>query len=72
MALYKNQTRRDAVVTVKINSVIDPQKALSVGATSAMAAITAEVGFHDVVVGPGQVLEVSDGVDATFVASRGD
>ncbi len=69
--VYHNQTRRDAVVTIRVESVADSKKALKIGAVSAMKDISAEVGVHDLVVGPDQVLELSEGVTATFLAARG-
>lgn len=68
--IYYNRTRRDAVVTIRVESVVDSKKALKVGETSAMKELPAEVGVHDLVVGPDQVLELSDGVTATFLAAR--
>lgn len=70
MALYHNRTHRDAIVTVKIETVADPQKALKIGVKSAMNNVSGEIGVHDLVVGPGQSLELSEGVTATFLAVR--
>jgi hypothetical protein len=71
MALYSNQSHQNAIVTIRVISVLDPQKALSVGIKSAMKAFPAQIGVHDLVVGPGQVLEALEGVDAAFLQVRG-
>lgn len=67
---YNNRTHRDAIVTVKIEAVADPKKALKIGSESAMRDFPAEIGIYDLVVGPDQSIELADGVQATFVAVR--
>lgn len=71
MPLYTNHTRSDAVVTVKIISVQDPENALKIGIESAMKGMTIKLGVHDLVVPPSASIEVSDGVIAEFIAARG-
>lgn len=72
MALYFNHSRRDAIVTIKIAAVQNPKNGLKIGIESSMDILAADIGVHDVVVGPGQALEAMDGVDATFLAARSD
>lgn len=72
MALYKNQTRSASIVTLRISAVQDPKKALEIGPEeSAMKSVSADVGIHDLLVGPGESIELSDGVTAEFLAARG-
>lgn len=71
MALYFNHSQQNAIVTVRVVSVLDPQKTLSIGIQSAMKVLPAQIGVHDLVVGPGQVLEALEGVEATFLQVRG-
>jgi len=70
MAFYFNRTRHNAIVTVQISSVLDKEKALMVGAVSAMKVIPAEIGINDLVVGPGETLEILEGVTASFLGVR--
>ena len=70
MALYANTTRFDAIVTIKITAVQEPKDALSVGTESAMKGFSAKSGVLDVLVGPGEVIELSQGVLGEFLAAR--
>lgn len=72
MALYHNHTRRNAIVTIRITSVVDKEKALEVGLESSLKTVSAEPGVHDFVVGPEQVIQTLEGVEATFLAARSD
>ena len=71
MALYHNRTRLNTIVTIRIIAVQDPQKTLKIGLASAMKPVDAGIGVYDVHVGPGESIELGDGVDALFLASRG-
>lgn len=71
MALYHNGTRLNTIVTLRITTVQDPQKALKIGLASAMKPVEGELGVHDIPVGPGEMIELGEGVDALFLASRG-
>lgn len=71
MALYSNGTRFAAILTIRINAVSDPKKTLMVGTPSAMYVVALEVGFHDLLVEPGESIELGQGVDAEFIATRG-
>ena len=71
MALYHNGTRFAAIVTIRILAVQDPKKSLEVGVASAMKAVEADLGVHDVHVGPSESIEVKPGVEADFLSVRG-
>ena len=71
MALYHNGTRLNTIVTLRITVVQDPKKALMIGLASAMNPVEAEIGVHDVPIGPGESIEPGEGVEALFLASRG-
>ena len=70
MPVYKNSTRFNAIVTIRVVATLDAKKTLAVGYASAMKDVEADVGVHDMVVGPGEKIEKKDGTDAEFVASR--
>lgn len=69
MAWYHNNTRFDAIVTIRITEVVDPD-ALKIGLESAMKSIALKVGIHDVLVGPGEVIDKVDGVNVDFISAR--
>lgn len=72
MALYRNQTRSSAIVTIKISAVQDQKKALQIGPeASAMRSVNADIGVHDILVDPGESVELGDEVLAEFLATRG-
>lgn len=71
MAWYLNNTRFDAIVTMR---VVDPggqNDGLKIGAESAMKDFAPKAGIHDVLVGPGEVIEISGGIVAEFLTVRG-
>ena len=71
MALYNNRTPHSSIVTVLVTMAPQPEKALKIGANSgAMVAISADGGIHDFVVGPGEMIELSQGVEATVLGVR--
>lgn len=70
MALYVNTTRFDAIVTIRITGLQDAQDVLKVGIESAMKTLSQKVGVVDVLVGPGEAVELSDGTAAEFLAAR--
>ena len=72
MALYRNGTRFAAIVTIRVTAAPNPEKALKIGVGAAMKNVTADVGSHDVPVGPGESLELEQGVVAEFLASRSE
>lgn len=49
----------------------DPKKTLGVGVPSAMTIVSADVGVHDLTVGPGESIHAEDGVEAQFIHARG-
>jgi len=71
MALYHNGTRFSAIITLRVSAVADPKKVLSIGAPSTMKPMPIGVGVHDLLVGPGEVIQLEDGVEAQFLAARG-
>ncbi len=72
MPLYTNNTRTSAIVTLKISAVADLKHAMNIGIPSALALekTPASLGFHDFLVGPGQVLELNEGTQADFISVR--
>jgi len=70
MALYSNNTRFDAIVTIKVAAVVDPKDALKIGIQSAMKSVALQEGIHDLLVGPGEELDLSQGVVAEYLAAR--
>lgn len=71
MAFYHNNTRFAAIVTLKVSMTQDPKKTLEVGVQSAMSAVGADVGVHDLLVGPGESIQLEEGVEAQFISARG-
>jgi hypothetical protein len=71
VALYTNNTRFTAIVTIKLSVIQDAQAALSVGLKSTMRPVKLATGVHDIVVHPGEEIDLSDGTVAEFIASRG-
>jgi hypothetical protein len=72
MAFYTNHTRFAAIVTVRINSVIDDKNVVKIGLPSAPEAeeSSANTGYHDFLVRPGQILDLAEGTQADLVAVR--
>ena len=71
MALYHNGTRFAAIVTINVSVTSDPKKTLEVGVPSSMNKVGADVGIHDLLVGPGESIQLDEGVEAQFVGVRG-
>lgn len=71
MALYHNGTRFAAIVTINVSVTSNPKKTLEVGVPSSMTTVGADVGVHDLLVGPGESIQLENGVDAQFVGVRG-
>lgn len=70
MAFYHNHSRVDAVVTLRLTAVQEPAKALLLGIESALRPCALKLGVHDLVVPPGESIELPDGTSADFLASR--
>lgn len=66
MAHASRQSLRYGSLLCKIQ-----KKTLEVGVASAMKAVGADLGVHDVHVGPGESIEVKPGVEADFLSARG-
>lgn len=71
MALYHNGTRFAAIVTINVAVTSNPKKTLEVGVPSSMNPVGADVGVHDLLVGPGESIQLEQGVEAQFVGVRG-
>lgn len=71
MAFYRNNTRFVSIVTIKISLVPNPSKTLAIGLPSAMSTTGLELGIHDLLVGPGESIELEKDVEADFIAVRG-
>lgn len=70
MALYANHIRFDAIVTLKITAVPNPQDVLKVGIESAVKTLFSKAGVIDVLDGPGEAIELSEGTSAEFLVAR--
>lgn len=71
MALYTNNTRFSAIVTIEISSVIDAKNALKIVTTGAAdSKLEANVGHHDLLVEAGKGLEAMEGTVAKFFGVR--
>jgi hypothetical protein len=71
MALYTNNTRFSAIVTVDVSGVVDPKNALKIIAVDAAdRELEASVGHHDLLVEAGKTLDVMQGTTATLFAVR--
>lgn len=70
MAIYSNNTRFDAIITIKVTAVLDPKDALKIGIESAMKSVALQLGVHDLLVGPGEELELSEGASVEFLTAR--
>ena len=70
MPLYTNHTRFPAIVTVKITVVADTDAALKIGTKDVKDDHPGDAGYHDVLVNPEMMLELSEGTTAEFVTVR--
>lgn len=70
MIFYTNHTRRTSVLTLKVNAAQDLKTALKIGPVDAQTPRSVELGYNDIAVQAGERVELSDGVDATFVSVR--
>ncbi|MBK7826489.1 hypothetical protein [Nannocystis sp.] len=70
MALYTNHSRHTSIVTVNIQSTANAQESLEQGAKLNFEKLKADVGFHDLVVDPGQELKVINDTVATVIGVR--
>lgn len=70
MAWYHNTTRFHAIVTLRITDAGGQDDKLQIGISSVMSDVKPTVGIHDVLVGPGEVIELSDGIAAEFLTVR--
>lgn len=70
MAWYQNSTRFGAIVTIRI---IDPggqDDAVQLGIESNLKKLAPKAGIYDYFVGPDEMIELSQGVNAEFLAVR--
>jgi len=72
MAFYTNQTRHNAILTIRIDTTGDPQKSLQKGTNDVLGTINADVGYHDLLVEPGLELSLGENTTATLISVRGD
>lgn len=72
MAFYTNRTRHNAIVTVHVQSTNDPEGSIEKGNKLAFTKLQADVGYHDLLVEPGQELKLGDNTTATLIGVRGD
>lgn len=71
MAWYHNTTRFHAIVTLKITDPGSQDDKLQIGVSSVMSDFKPSIGIHDVLVGPGEVIEITGGIAAEFLNARG-
>lgn len=71
MALYHNGTRLAAIVTLRVLATPNPEKTLEIGTPSTMKSVPLDVGVHDIMIGPFESIEFTQGADVHFLASRG-
>ena len=70
MVIYTNRTRFPAIVTLSIESVDKPDKALKVGDGSVFVDMPAAQGFCDIYVDAGKTIILVDGTIGTIFALR--
>jgi len=70
MALYSNGTRFAAIITIRVTTSPNPGKTLEIGVPSAMKVEGLDVGVHDLLVEAGTSIQLLQGVEAEFLASR--
>jgi hypothetical protein len=70
MLFYTNRTKFVSVVTVKLESAVEPTTAFLVGSSEFSEKIAAKPGYIDLVVDGGQDLYLGEGTVATFVSAR--
>ena len=70
MAWYQNTTRFGAIVTLRIIDAGGQDDALKMGIESNLNKIKPKAGIYDYYVGPDEMLELSQGVNAEFLGVR--
>ena len=70
MLFYHNQTRFDAILTLRIESGEDLKPTLKVGADNVYYELNAPVGYHDILVGSGREVHVINNAIIVFVSAR--
>ena len=68
---YRNATRFGVIVTIKVLAAEDFEKVLEVGTPSTMKTLGLELGIHDLLVEPGEAIQLKQGVDVQFLNARG-
>lgn len=70
MIFYTNNTRINAIVTVKVGQGGDIEKGFKIGPLGAALAQKVLAGYNDVLVPAETSIELEDGLDVTFIAVR--
>lgn len=70
MTFYTNNTRIDAIVTIKVGLVGDLQKGVKVKCNGALLAQKVLVGYNDLFVPAESSIEFDENVEVSFVAVR--
>lgn len=71
MAVYTNNTRFSAIVTVEVSSVVDSKNALKiVTPDAAESKLVAGIGHHDFLIEAGKALDVMEGTAAKLFSVR--
>lgn len=70
MLLYRNRTRYNAIVTVKIESTDKPEAAFKLGTDNLLQEIEGKPGVEDLEIAPGKELHLTNNTVATILSSR--
>lgn len=70
MILYNNTTRCNAIVTLKVNSLADLKTGVKAGPALALMPHEVTLGYVDILVNAGDLLDVADDADVVFVGVR--
>lgn len=70
MAWYQNNTRFGAIVTLRIIDAGGQDDALKMGIESNLKKIAPKMGIYDFYVGPEEMIEITPGINAEFIAVR--
>lgn len=70
MAFYTNHTRFPAIVMLRIDSTVKPSESLMIGAKSVVEKVSADVGYHDFLIGEGKEIYLGENTVAVIVSVR--
>lgn len=70
MALYTNNTRLPAIVTIRIENAGKPSESIMIGSEALLEKTKADVGYHDFLVDGGKELHLGESTTATIINIR--